>query len=63
MFSWYFGRTQHFTSIGSHNIDGDENNENEDHYSQTITWLDQQAMHFTDEQDEYHYESDKSDGR
>ena len=37
------GRTQEFTSIGSHNIDGDENSENEDHYSQTITWLDQQA--------------------
>jgi len=63
MFFWHFGRTQHFTSIGSHNIDGDENSENKDHYSQTITWLDQQARHFTDEQDEYHNESDESDGR
>ena len=52
-----------FTSIGSHNIDGDENSENKDHYSQTIPWLDQQARHFTDEQDEYHNESDESDGR
>ena len=50
-------------SIGSHNIDGDENNENKDHYSQTIPWLDQQARHFTDEQDEYHNESGESDGR
>ena len=49
-------------SIGSHNIDGDENNENKDHYSQTIPWLDQQARHFTDEQDEYHNESGESDG-
>jgi len=54
--SWHFGRTQH-------NIDGDENSENKDHYSQTIPWLDQQARHFTDEQDEYHNESDESDGR
>ena len=46
----------HFTSIGSHNIDGDENSENKDHYSQTIIWLDQQARHFMDEQDEYHNE-------
>ena len=60
---WHFGRTQQFTSIGSHNIAGDENSENKDHYSQTITWLDQQAMHFTDEQDEYHNESVESDGR
>ena len=36
---------------------------NKDHYSQTIPWLDQQARHFTDEQDEYHNESDESDGR
>ena len=43
-----------FMSIGSHNIDGDENSENKDHYSQTIPWLDQQARYFTDEQDEYH---------
>ena len=48
--SWHFGRTQHFTSIGSHNIDGDENSENKDHYSQTIPWLDQQARHFKDSQ-------------
>ena len=39
------GRTQEFTSIGSHNIDGDENSENKDQYSQTITRLDQQARH------------------
>jgi len=63
LLSWHFGRTQHFTSIGSHNIAGDENSENKDHYSQTITWLDQQARHFTDAQDEYHNESDESDGR
>ena len=63
LLSWHFGRTQHFTSIGSHNIDGDENSEHKDHYSQTITLLDQQAMHFTDAQDEYHNESDESDGR
>jgi len=25
LLSWNFERTQHFTSIGSHNIDGDEN--------------------------------------
>ena len=61
LLSWHFGRTQHFTSIGSHNNDGDENSENKDHYSQTIPWLDQQARHFTDEQDEYHNESDESD--
>ena len=54
---------QQFTSIDSHNIDGEENSENKDHYSQTITCLDQQARHFTDEQDEYHNESDESDGR
>ena len=63
LLSQHFGRTQHFTLIGSHNIDGDENSENKYHYSQTITWLDQQAMHFTDEQDEYHNESDEIDGR
>ena len=63
LLSWHFGRTKHFTSIGSHNIDGDENNENKDHHSQTITWLNQQARHCTDEQDEYHNESDESDGR
>ena len=63
LLSWHFGRTQQFTSIGSDNIECDENSENKDHYSQTITWLDQQAMHFTDEQDEYHNESDESDGR
>jgi len=28
-----------------------------------LTQLDQQAMHFTDERDEYHNESDESDGR
>ena len=49
--SWHFGRTQHFTSIGSHNIDGDENSENKDHYSPTIIWLDQQTRHFMDGQD------------
>ena len=61
--SWHFGRTQQFTSIGSHHIDRDENSENKDNFSQTIPWLDQQAMHFTDEQDDYHNESDESDGR
>jgi len=25
LLSWHFGRTQHCTSIGSHNIDGAEN--------------------------------------
>ena len=63
LLSWHFGRTQHFTSIGQHNIDGDENSENKGHYSQTIPWLDQQARHFTDEQDKYHNESDESEGR
>ena len=57
LLSWHFGRIQQFTSIGSHNIDRDENSENKDHYSQTIIWLDQQARHFMDEQDEYHNES------
>ena len=29
----------------------------------TTTWLDHQARHFVDEQDEYHNESGESDGR
>ena len=39
LLSWHFGRTQHLTSIRSHNIAGDENSENKDHYSQTIPIL------------------------
>ena len=31
-------------------------------YCQTTTWLDQQAMYFTDEQDEYHKGSDERNG-
>ena len=31
-------------------------------YCQTTTWLDQQARHFNDEQDEYHNGYDERDG-
>ena len=62
MFSWHFWRPQQSTKVASQRIDGDENSENEDHYSQTTTWFDQQAMHFTDEQDEYHNGSEERNG-
>ena len=49
LFSWHFGRTQQSKPFASHSIGGDENIKNEDHYSQTTTWLDQQARHGMDE--------------
>ena len=39
LLSWHVGRTQQFTSIGSHNIAGDENSEKKHHYSQAIPIL------------------------
>ena len=42
-------RTKQSKPFASQSIDGDENIENEDHFSQTTTLLDQQARHGMDE--------------
>ena len=40
-----------------------KNSENEDRYSHTSTWPDQQARQFTDDHEDYHDKSDENDGR
>ena len=62
LFSGHFGRTPQSTPFASQIIESDENSENDDQESQTSTWLDQQARQFLDDQDEYHSDSDESDG-